>query len=136
MNLERPIRDLTTAASRVVTLAFLSRRLPSALVGEQIARSLAAETDSAVALIRLIRPLTGDTTTIRRSVDFTPTGSFPLPNEIPRTEAGYYFLSIGDNGELYRPEWIASLVQQLHKRFRYVLIETVADQIFAPSLFE
>src|SRR6185369_10031558 len=46
------------------------------------------------------------------------------------------FLTIGDNGELYRPEWIASLVEQLRKRFRYVLIESVADQLYAPSLFE
>src|SRR5438309_597989 len=109
MNLERPIRDLTTAASRVATLAFLSKRLPSTLIGEQIAQSLAAETDAAIALIRLVRPATGDTTTFRRAVDFVPTGAFPLPNQIPRTDAGYYVLSIGDNGELYRPEWIASL---------------------------
>lgn len=105
-------------------------------MGEQIARSLAAETDAAIALIRLVRPQSGDTTTLRRSVDFVPSGAFPLPNEIPRTDAGYYFLSIGDNGELYRPEWIASLVEQLRKRFRYVLIESIADQVYAPSLFE
>ncbi|HZF00918.1 MAG TPA: patatin-like phospholipase family protein [Methylomirabilota bacterium] len=135
MNLERPIRDLATTVSRVVTLAFLSQRFPSALLGEQIARSLCAETESAVALIRLTRPLTGDTTTIRRGA-IGLSGNFPLPAEIPRADAGYYFLSLGDNGELYQPEWIASLIEQLRRRFRYVLIEAVADNIFAPSLFE
>src|SRR6185369_5505289 len=129
MNLEQPIRDLTSTASRVATLAFLSQRLPATMMGAEIARSLAAETDAAIALIRLVRPTTGDTTTFRHAVDFVPSGAFPLPNEIPRTDAGYYFLTIGDNGELYRPEWIASLVEQLRKRFRYVLIESVADQL-------
>src|SRR5271154_5942533 len=134
MNLERPIRDLATA-SRVVTLAFLSQKLPSPLVGEQIARALSAESDSSVALIRLTRPLSGDTTTIRRNM-IGLSGEFPLPNEISRTDAGHYFLKIGDNGELYQPERIASLIEQLRKRFRYVLVEAVADDIFAPSLFE
>src|SRR5260221_11136087 len=135
MNLERPIQDLATTASRVVTLAFLSQRLPPTLLGEQIASSLCAETDSAVALIRLVRPPTGDTTTIRRSA-IGLSGDFPLPAEIPRTEAGYYFLNIGANGELYQPEWIASSIEQLRPRFRYVLLEAVADEIFVPSLFE
>lgn len=134
MSLERPIQDLATA-NRVVTLAFLSQKLPSVLIGEQTARALSAETDSSVVLVRLARPLNGDTTTIRRGiVNFG--GEFPLPNEIPRTDAGFYFLKIGDNGELYQPERIASLVDQLRKRFRYVLIETIADDLFAPSLFE
>jgi NTE family protein len=134
MNLGRSIQNLETG-SRIVTLAFLSQRVPSALIGEQIARSLAAETDSAVVLVRLTRPLSGDTTTIRKSI-LHFSGEFPLPNEIPLTDAGFYILKIGENGELYQPERIASLVDQLRKRFRYVLIEAVADNLFAPSLFE
>lgn len=134
MNLERPVRDLTTA-SRVATLAFLSQKLPSSLIGEQAAAALASETDSSVALIRLARPLTGDTTTIRRNI-VSFGGEFPLPNEISRTEAGFHFLKLGDNGELYQPEKVASLIEQLRKRFHYVLIEAVADNLFAPSLFE
>jgi len=124
-----------TTGSRVVTLAFLSRKLPTVLLAEQVARSLAAETESSVALIRLVRPPGGDTTTIRRGA-VGLAGEFPLPNEVPRTEAGYYFLSIGDNGELYQPAWITSLIDQLRRRFRYVLLEAVADELFAPSLFE
>ncbi len=134
MNLERPVRDLATA-SRVVTLAFLSRKISPALLGDQIARSLCTETDCSVALIRLVRPLSGDTTTIFRSA-LGVAGTFALPNEIPRTEAGYHFLSLGENGELYQPERIVSLVEQLRRRFRYVLVEAVADQVFAPTLFE
>src|SRR5438270_9111917 len=100
MNLERPVRDLT-AGSKVVTLAFLSQKLPATLLGEQITRALAAETDAAIALVRLVRPASGDTTTIRRGA-IGLTGTFPLPNEIPRAEAGFYTLTIGENGELYQ----------------------------------
>ena len=119
----------------MVTLAFLSQKLPATLLSESIARSLAAETDASIALIRLVRPATGDTTTIRRSA-VGLAGAFPLPNEIPRTDAGYHALDIGENGELYQPEWIASLIDQLRRRFRYVLISAVADAIFGPSLVE
>src|SRR5581483_6682262 len=134
MNLERTVRDLT-AGSKVVTLAFLSQKLPATLLGEHIARTLTAETDAAIALIRLVRPATGDTTTIRRGA-VGLAGTFPLPNEISRAEAGFYALNIGENGELYQPDWIASLVDQPRRRFRYVLIEAVADNIFGPSLVE
>ncbi len=134
MNLERPVRDLATG-NRVVTLAFLSRKMPASLLGEQIAASLCAESDCSVALIRLVRPLSGDTTTIFRD-RIAINGSFSLPNEIPRTDGGYHSLTLGENGELYQPERIASLVEQLRRRFRYVLIEAVADEIFAPTLFE
>lgn len=134
MDLERPGR-MATAKSRVVTLAFLSPALPALLLGRQTARALAAETDEPVALVQLTRPATGDTTTIRRGVaGFS--GEFPLPAEIPGGEDGYYFVSLGENGELYQPEWIPSLVEQLRRRFRYVLIQVVADEVFGPSLIE
>ncbi|MGH7980245.1 MAG: hypothetical protein ACREE6_12800, partial [Limisphaerales bacterium] len=135
MNLERTIR-ISPAESRVITLAFLSRSLPAALLGKRIARALAAETDQPVALIRLARPTSGDTTTIRRNGAADLSGEFPLPAEIPNGEDGYYHLSVGENGELYQPEWIPSLVEQLRRRFRYVLIEAVADDVFGPSLVE
>ncbi|MGH7981162.1 MAG: hypothetical protein ACREE6_17435, partial [Limisphaerales bacterium] len=120
MNLERPDR-ISVAESRVITLAFLSPALPAFLMGRQIARALASETDEPVALIQLARPSSGDTTTIRRSA-IGLSGEFPLPAEIPNSEEGYYFLSLGENGELYQPEWIPSMVEQLRRRFRYVLI--------------
>jgi len=134
MNLERPVHDLT-AGAKVVTLAFLSQKLPTTLLAEQVASALAAETDASIALIRLVRPATGDTTTIRRGA-IGLAGTFPLPNQIPRNDAGYHTLDIGENGELYQPEWVASLVDQLRRRFRYVLIAAVADAIYGPSMVE
>ena len=134
MNLERTMRNEPTP-SRVVTLAFLSPLLPTQLLGRQIARSLAAETDEPVVLVRLTRPPSGDTTTIRRGA-IGLSGEFPLPTEIPGAEDGYHCLSLGENGELYQPEWIPSLIEQLRRRFRYVLIEAVADDMFGPSLIE
>lgn len=134
MNLQRPSR-MASAKSRVITLAFLSPALPAALLGRQIARALTAETDEPVALVQLTRPASGDTTTIRRGA-VGLSGEFPLPAEIPNGEHGYYSLTLGENGELYQPDWIPSLVEQLRRRFRYVLIQVVVDEVFGPSLIE
>lgn len=134
MSVERSIR-ISAAESRVVTLAFLSQSLPAQVLGRQIARALAAETDESVALIQLVRPPSGDTTTFRRSAALL-SGEFPLPAEIRGGEDGYYFLSVGENGELFQSDWIESLVEQLRRRFRYVLIGAVADDIFGPSMIE
>ncbi|HTV39506.1 MAG TPA: patatin-like phospholipase family protein [Candidatus Sulfotelmatobacter sp.] len=124
-----------TTPSRVVTLAFLSRDLPAQILGRQIARALSAETNEPVALVHLTRPPSGDTTTIRRGAAGL-SGEFPLPTEMPGAEDGYHYLSLGENGELYQPEWIPSLVEQLRRRYSYVLIEAVADEIYGPSLIE
>ena len=124
-----------TPSSRVITLAFLSPILPAQLLGRQVARALSAETDEPVALVHLTRPPTGDTTTIRRGA-VGLSGEFPLPDEISSVEDGYHYINLGENGELYQPEWIPSLVEQLRRRFRFVLIEAVADEIFGPSLIE
>jgi NTE family protein len=134
MNLERPTR-ISAAKSRVITLAFLSPTLPASLLGRQIARTLAAETSEPVVLVQLTRPASGDTTTIRRGASGL-SGEFPLPAEIPGGDDGYHFVSLGENGELYQPDWIPSLVEQLRRRFRYVLIQGVADEVFGPSLIE
>jgi NTE family protein len=136
MSLERLIREPPPAASRVVTLAFLSGHLPAMLLGEQVARSLCTETGASVVLVRLTRPLNGDTTTFLRHGNFLPENNFHLPDLLQRTDGGYHFLSVGPEGELYRPESIPSLVEQLRRRFNYVLIETVAEDVFTPSLFE
>ncbi|MBU6410763.1 MAG: patatin-like phospholipase family protein [Verrucomicrobia bacterium] len=127
MNLERPISKLET--TRVITLAFLSARLPSALLAEHVARSLCAETDASVVLVRLARPFNGNGAN-------PPAAPPALPSEIPRTDAGYHFLSVGSSGELQQPDWIPAVVEKLRREFRYVLIEAVADDLFTPALFE
>ena len=40
---------------QVVTMAFLSERLPASLIGERLARSLCEETNSSVVLVRFER---------------------------------------------------------------------------------
>jgi len=136
MNLEQFIREPKTASSEVVTMTFLSKHLPAASVSEQVARVLHAETGASVALIRLVRPANGDTTKFLRERNLTLEKNFSLPAELPRTDGGFHFLTVGQDGELYRPEWIPSLVEQLRRRFRHVLIEVMADEVFTPSLFE
>jgi NTE family protein len=136
MNSEQLIREPETASSRVVTMVFLSGHLPATLLGEQAARQLHAETGASVALVRLARPANGDTTTVLRERNFPLENNFSLPAQLPRADGGFHFLNVGLEGELYRPEWIPSLVEQLRRRFRYVLIEAVADKVFTPSLFE
>jgi len=135
MNPERPIRELAPT-NRVVSLAFLSKRLPSALLSRQIAKELYAQTNAPVVLVSLIRPSNGDTSTFLREKKFPGENNFSLPSKIPQDEAGFHFISIGENGELYQPEAIAPMIEQLTRQFQYVLIEAPTDDLFTPSLLE
>jgi NTE family protein len=136
MNLERPMQGLEAPPRRVVTLAFLSKRLPSALLGEQVAQVLRDETGASVALVRLARTNNLTDTTIRRTIDLMLGDGLQLPAQLTRTDNGFYFINLGVRDELCPPEWIASLLEQLRRRFRYTLIEAVSEELPAPSLFE
>jgi NTE family protein len=45
-------------------------------------------------------------------------------------------LTLELSSELHPPEWVVSLLEQLHRRFHYVLIGASTDELVAPSLFE
>lgn len=120
----------------MAVLAFMSNRLPAVMMGEQVARSLCRETGASVVLVRLMHPVNGDTTTFLRENRLSPENHFVLPAQLPSSDGGFNFLSVGLEGELYQPERIPSLVEQLRRRFRYVLVEVVAGEMFTPALIE
>ena len=136
MNLERIMPGLETPPGRVVTLAFLSQHLPAALLGEQVAQLLHDEAGASVALVRLTRTSNLTDTTIRRTIDFILDDGLQLPAQLPRTDNGFCFINLGVRDELCPPEWIAALLEQLRRRFRYTLIEAVGEELPAPTLFE
>jgi NTE family protein len=136
MNTEQFIRESETSSCRVATMVFLSNSLPTSLLGEQVAQSLCVETGASVVLVRLKQPGNTIMTTGQQPKDLILNGSLRLPSQLPQTDAGFHFLNLGVNGELNSPGWITSLLEQLRRRFRYVLIEAVADELLTPSLFD
>jgi NTE family protein len=105
------------SASRLITLAFVSNGLPASLISRQFARSLHAETDAQVVLIRC-----NYTVGVRRNGD-TEFGTRSTPEQI---EDGIYELemSLSAADSLDR---LLSLVQLKH--FPYILVQAgVAEQ--------
>ena len=126
---ERPLRQ-------VVTLAFLDGRIPDSLTGEELARSLCAETEASVVLVRLERQNgAGGTEDAAQSEPYL-NGEFHMPPEVRKADAGFHSLALGVRSDPPTPAGIASLVGQLSRHFRYVLIETQVDSPPAPWLFE
>jgi NTE family protein len=133
---------------QVVTLAFLSKHLPSALMSAQLAASLCAESSGvSVVLVRLQpseRPpsfLDAYDEGRATAVDWAPSevmlqGQFGMPSSLIRTETGFHLLTLNVHGETSSPENIASLVAQLRRQFRYVLVEALADETPTPGLLE
>jgi len=137
MNVERLIRESAPAPSgRVVTLVYLSPHLPMSLLSEQVTQSLCREAGESVVLVRLVQSGNVPAANSRRPGDMTLNGSFSLPAQLPRTETGFHFLNLGVSNELDPPGWIESVVEQLRRRFQYVLIEVVAETVQSPELFE
>lgn len=121
---------------RLITLAFLSDRIPAPLLSEQLARSLVAETASPVVLVRL-EPHDGkETSDNGAQPDLFLQGEFRMPPRIIKTEGGFHFLTLGIKSDPPSPESIASLVSQLRGRFRHVLIEARAEERPAPWFLE
>lgn len=136
MNLGRAVRESETPPGRIVTIAFLSEHLPASFLSEQAAQSLHAETGASVALLRLGRSEGAPATDGNRLPELIVNGSLHLPEQIPQTPDGFHLIKWALNGDLHPSEWIAALVEQLHRRFHYVLIEAVADKMLSPTLFE
>jgi len=136
MSLERSKREGEKGTGRVATLAFLSRHLPASGLDEPIARSLHRETGASVVLVRLSPAGSTAAAMPGLAVALTLSGNLRLPSEIAPTDGGFYFLNVGVGDELHPPAWIESLIDQLRRRFRYVLIAAATEDLAAPSLFE
>ncbi len=121
---------------QIVTLAFLSEHLPASLISEQLARSLVAETQASVVLVRF-EPQEGNGTPNNGTPpDPYLNGEFHMPARLKQTEAGFHSLTLGVRSAPPTPEGIASLVSQLSRRFRHVLLEVPTSERSAPWLVE
>ena len=135
MNVVRAIRELETPHGRTVTLAFLSRQLSANSLSEQLAQCLHGETGAPVALVRLVgetRPGGNGRPVVNLTLDVDVQLS---PGSLPATD-GFSLFHLTVTEDLHRPGWTDALLEQLHRRFHYVLIEAVAEELPAPALFE
>src|SRR5437879_4326507 len=121
---------------QVVTLAFLSEQLPTSLVSQQLARSLCAETEATVILVRFEPEAEGSMGNGKARPELYLNGEFHLPPEVPRTDAGFYSLTVSVRGEPPTPAGIESLVTRLSRHFRHILIEAPVSKPAAPWTFE
>lgn len=119
--------------TKVITLAFLNERIPGSVISEQIARDICAETDAPVVLVRLEA---ANGTDLSQRPELFLNGEFHLPPELDKAAAGYHWLALGVGINPPTPPGIASLVEQLSRHFRYVLIQAHADEQSAPWLAE
>jgi NTE family protein len=136
MNVERPIRDAGTPAGRVVTLTFLSSHSPASAFTAPLAQSLHTETGATVLLIRLADAANPAKPAEMPAANLVVNGSYgQLPQLLP-AEAGFQLLNLKIGDESHRPGWIESLLENLRRRFDYILIEAASEELTAPSLFE
>jgi NTE family protein len=63
-------------------------------------------------------------------------GEFHMPPEVRQTDGGFYSITLGVRSDPPTPAGIISLLSQLTRHFRYVLIETPASKSPAPWFSE
>lgn len=127
-----PVRE--TSHGKVITLAFLSERLPASVIVGQLARDLRRETGSSVALIQLLpwnTPSTAPPNTMDRVLD-----GAALPIEFPLGLAGLNQLRLGVNGEAPAEGTLNAWLEKLRRQFKYVLIQADTRLISSPVLTE
>jgi NTE family protein len=116
---------------QIVTLAFPGNQIPGPFIGEQLARALCAEIDAPVVLVHL-----GCGSEAEARPELFLNGEFHLPAVLDRTDAGFHSLVLGVGTNPPTPPGIASLVEQLSRHFRYVLIEARVDEGSTPWVSE
>ena len=134
---QQPVRPPEAGANprQVVTLAFLSEQLPALLISQQLACSLHAETGASVVLVRF-QPEEGFTTNEPARPEMYLNGEFHLPPSVPRTEGGYYSLTLNIRGEPPSPAGIHSMVSKLSRHFRHILVAVPVSEPPTPWTLE
>lgn len=121
---------------RVATLTFASESLPAALISEQLARWLCEETQSSVVLVRFESQADQAATKLGTQSNPSLNGEFHMPSHVNRTEAGFHALTLGIRSDPPSPEGIESLLSQLSRQFRHVLLEVPARERSSPWVVE
>ena len=130
---------LPVPATRIVTLLTLSKEVPAALLGNQLAGALRTETEAPVALLRL-QPGEQPATPIKRDygqatvVDWA-CSEVVLQNQsivsptLLKTPEGFYLVNLSLSEQPLTIERMELLLDQLKRTFRYILLELVAEEI-------
>src|SRR4051812_30029848 len=87
--------ELKTLPRQVVTLAFLSSRIPAALITEQLARCLCLEAKDSVVLVRLNPQDEQHRFANEPRAELFLNGEFHMPPQLRRTEGGFHAISLG-----------------------------------------
>jgi len=94
------------------------------------------ETGASVALVRLTTDGSYLGQAGQPAANLTLDGNSQLSQFSLPAAAGFNLFNLAITEELHPPGWITALLEQLQRRFHYVLIEAVAEELPAPSLFE
>lgn len=122
---------------QIVTLAFLAENLLDSLISEQLARSLCAETGSSVVLVHLESRDAPGSLNDAVAPGLYLNGEFHLPPQVGQTEGGFHALTLFcARSEPPTPSGLDSMLSQLSRQFRNVLIQTRVDEDPAPWLFD
>jgi NTE family protein len=109
-------------------LGFLSDQIVAPHITEQLARSLCAETDASVVLVRLEGQDCDFKSPEPNRSQATLNGEFHFPAELRPTEGGFHSITLGVRSDPPSPAGIDSMIDQLSRRFRYVLIEAPVSE--------
>lgn len=126
-----PSRELQPR--KIVTLAFLDERIPASWLSKEIAHDICAETDASVVLVRL-EPVNGPN--LSEKPELFLNGEFHLPPELAKADAGFHSLLLGVGINPPTPPGVASLVDQLSRHFRYIIIQAQIQDPSAPWVSE
>lgn len=120
--------------NRVVSLVFLSNTLPLEVLSEKAACKLREETGKPVILVQL-ETGTGANPGRYEDFDHELDGVASLPPEFYQDEAGLYKLRLKFGIDPPDPEVIGALFRKLRRRFHYVIVAVLAEQIPGSFLF-
>jgi len=130
-----PASNTNAASPTVITLAFLSEHIPASLLTEELARALAAETSEPAVLVTCKGP---------GACGAKSSGTHGLVEQdraavldrALRNQDGFHSLTVGMRNGGGAPASIDFLLNQLSRRFRFVLLELLANERPAPWAVE
>jgi NTE family protein len=131
----QPVYNRNGATASIVTLAFLSEHIPTSLLTEDLAGLLTAETGESAVLVRFRGPGANGAKS-NGTQDFDGHDSASALERALQRQEGFQSLTVGMNNGASTPDSIHSLLSQLSRRFRFVLVELLCNERPAPWAVE
>lgn len=129
-------RVLPSHLGRIVTMTLLSQGIPGLSIVESLARNLRTLTGESVLMIQLVSSDGKLSLKDWAQIQLALSSGFYFAEHLPRTDGGYNRLSLRVTGDPQERAFIAPLLSQLGRHFRYVLLYVEGDEIPVPSLAE